>query len=217
MTSRFDNLSPDLPDRGDPKHWRDVRVIALALFRECTPLLRQESHPSITRRDLELAAVLHDKGKQRLPKRIFSVSPKPALSRSERALMQTHPEISAKIAAELGQSLQVQEGVRQHHMGLNGTGYPKRTSGETIKPIGRILNVADALATATSARLYLPKVATDAELIRQFRTNNNGASDPVVSRAAIRLLRSPSDQQFKRWWNARKKQNRALCRRGKHI
>ncbi|MDT0165779.1 HD domain-containing protein [Actinotalea sp. AC32] len=131
------------------------------------------------------AALLHDIGKLGVPAAVIA---KPALPTEEEwALLATHPaagmEIARPLALWLGPAL---DAIGQHHERWDGGGYPAGLAGTRISRAARVVAVADAFDTITSARPYkraLPAAEARAELARcageQF--------DPEVVRAFLRI------------------------------
>jgi HD-GYP domain-containing protein (c-di-GMP phosphodiesterase class II) len=102
--------------------------------------------------ELELAALLHDVGKLRVPREILS-KPGP-LSESERRLMQNHPAWGAELVSGVPGLQAVALIVRHHHERVDGAGYPSRLSGVRIPAASRIMAVCDAYGAMTEARPY---------------------------------------------------------------
>ncbi len=103
------------------------------------------------RRDLRLAAQLHDVGKIGIPESILTKPGK--LNQDERLVIQQHPEIGYKIIEPLKDFPRVRDWVFQHHERWDGRGYPQGLTGEEVALPGRILILAevyDALATTRS-------------------------------------------------------------------
>ena len=101
---------------------------------------------------LERAAKLHDIGKIAIPDSIL-LKPS-ALSKDERKLIQTHPDVAGRILSPL---VFLQEEIliiRQHHEYVDGSGYPQGLTGEDIHPLAKILIVADAYEAMTANRPY---------------------------------------------------------------
>lgn len=102
------------------------------------------------------AAPMHDIGKIGTPDYILR---KPGeLNDEERAIMQQHPEIGARIIGEYAQESELFEMAAiiamTHHEKWDGTGYPRGLTGENIPPAGRIVAVADIFDALTSRRPY---------------------------------------------------------------
>jgi HD-GYP domain-containing protein (c-di-GMP phosphodiesterase class II) len=102
--------------------------------------------------ELELAALLHDVGKLRVPRELLR---KPeALSGSEARLMQNHPVWGAELVSGVPGLQAVALIVRHHHERVDGSGYPGKLSGIRIPVASRIMAVCDAYGAMTEPRPY---------------------------------------------------------------
>ncbi len=103
-----------------------------------------------------LVSQLHDVGKVAIPDRILL---KPGrLSAGEREVMKTHAEIGHVLLSDSGSEL-LQSAATialTHHERWDGSGYPRRLSGDGIPLEGRIATVADVFDALTSDRVYRP-------------------------------------------------------------
>lgn len=132
---------------------------------------------------LSWAALLHDVGKLHVPAEIITKPGRP--TDEEWDVLATHPAAGATIAHPLADWLGPWfHAIGQHHERWDGAGYPAGLAGSAISQGARIVAVADAFDTITSARSYkkpLPAAAARAELARcagsQF--------DPEVVRAFL--------------------------------
>lgn len=132
---------------------------------------------------LSWAALLHDVGKLHVPAEIITKPGRP--TDEEWDVLATHPAAGATIAHPLADWLGPWfHAIGQHHERWDGGGYPSGLAGPAISQGARIVAVADAFDTITSARSYkkpLPAAAARAELARcagsQF--------DPEVVRAFL--------------------------------
>lgn len=132
---------------------------------------------------LSWAALLHDVGKLHVPAEIITKPGRP--TDEEWDVLATHPAAGATIAHPLAEWLGPWFGaIGEHHERWDGGGYPSGLAGTAISQGARIVAVADAFDTITSARSYkkpLPPSAARAELARcagsQF--------DPDVVRAFL--------------------------------
>jgi diguanylate cyclase (GGDEF)-like protein len=100
---------------------------------------------------LEIAGELHDIGFIGVPDRIVE-KPGP-LDADERAVVQTHPEMAARIIAALDVP-EVLPWIRAHHERWDGTGYPRGLAGGEIPLGARVIAVCDAWDAMTSPRPY---------------------------------------------------------------
>jgi putative two-component system response regulator len=138
-------------DRYTQDHVDRVCEIAVAVGKEM-------AMPDTDLDVLRFGAALHDIGKMGVPEEILN---KPgALDPTERAIIETHPEIGYRICLplkrNLGGALDV---VRHHHEKMDGSGYPDGLRGEEISIAARIVAVADifdALRTDRPYRRALP-------------------------------------------------------------
>jgi putative nucleotidyltransferase with HDIG domain len=108
---------------------------------------------------LRLAAIVHDIGKIAVPAEILGKAG--ALSETEYALVKTHCAIGFDILQNLQCPLPIAEIAYQHHERVDGSGYPRGLSGESILLEARILSVADVYDAMTSNRAYRPGMPAD--------------------------------------------------------
>jgi len=126
-----------------------VSVLAIALGR----------HVGLSRRQLYVlgqAGMLHDLGKLCVPREVLNKPGK--LTREERSVIESHPAHGfVSIASSLGVSddtIPVALAAFQHHVNLNGTGYPQSAVGGSIGLLSRIVAIVDRYDAMTSARAY---------------------------------------------------------------
>ena len=99
---------------------------------------------------LGYAARFHDIGKLVVPDAVLlKASP---LYGAEWALMRTHAEEGARIIERLGFLQDRVPLIRHHHEHYDGSGYPDNLVGADIPLGARIIHIADALDTMTTAR-----------------------------------------------------------------
>jgi putative nucleotidyltransferase with HDIG domain len=125
---------------------------------------------------LRRAALLHDVGKQHLPRDLLD-KPGPLL-RHERRAVEAHALIGANILGSVGL---VEEAtvVRHHHERWDGEGYPDRLVGEEIPVEARIVLLADAYDAMTSGRPYR-RAVTPAAALTEIERSGGGQLDPAV-------------------------------------
>ena len=117
--------------------------------------------------DLEIACLLHDIGKIRVPDRILLKEG--ALDDEEHLLMSQHPQHGADI---LGLATSLQQFIPAaiaHHERYDGQGYPQGLKGEEIPLFAAIVAIADCYDAMTSSRPYragLPASVALAEIQR---------------------------------------------------
>ena len=141
------------------------------------------------RRHAELAALLHDVGKIRIPKEIIH-KPGP-LDDDEWAIMRTHAAEGQVLLERIGGLLGEVGGiVRSHHERWDGGGYPDGLAGEAIPLVARVITCCDAYNAMTTDRPYrraLPVAIALEELERHAGTQ----FDPAVVAALARRVGSP--------------------------
>jgi HD-GYP domain-containing protein (c-di-GMP phosphodiesterase class II) len=117
--------------------------------------------------DAELSGLLHDVGKMGVPDYILNKAD--FLSPAEFAIMKSHAQRSAKLAATIPGIDHLVPGILHHHERWDGHGYPNGLSGEDIPLLSRVILVADTFDAMTSTRPYrlaLPIHIAIAELRR---------------------------------------------------
>jgi GAF domain-containing protein len=130
--------------------------------------------------ELELAALLHDVGKLRVPREILR---KPdTLSDQERGLMRNHPMWGAELVSGVPGLQAVALIVRHHHERVDGSGYPSGLSGVRIPVASRIMAVCDAYGAMTEARPYRQERAPQ-EALSELRDKSGSQFDPAVVEA----------------------------------
>jgi response regulator RpfG family c-di-GMP phosphodiesterase len=126
-------------------HSLRVRRYALQLGRALDLDLRQ-------RKQLSLAAKLHDIGKVGTPEGILNKAGR--LTDAEFALVREHPVMGERILRPIIRTPAVLAAIRGHHERLDGTGYPDGLKGKAIPLLARIIAVADCFDSLTTSRAY---------------------------------------------------------------
>jgi diguanylate cyclase (GGDEF)-like protein len=134
---------------------------------------------------LELGALFHDIGKIGVPQAILA-KPGP-LSADERAVVETHPVLGARILAPIEQLTEVGRIVRSCHERFDGSGYPDGLAGDEIPLESRIIFACDAYHAMTTDRPYRQALGADEARLRL--TEAAGSQfDPDVVEAIVRVL-----------------------------
>jgi putative two-component system response regulator len=136
---------------------------------------------------LRRAAALHDVGKIGIPDAILR---KPgSLSADERARMNTHTTIGARIlAGGRSEMMAMAERIaRAHHERWDGRGYPSGLVGEDIPREARIVAVADFFDALTHDRPYRPAFPV-AETLAMIEREAGGHFDPDVASALMECV-----------------------------
>jgi HD-GYP domain-containing protein (c-di-GMP phosphodiesterase class II) len=160
-------------------HSRDVvdLVLAVADRLGLDPKQRQRA---------ELAALLHDVGKVKIPPEIIN-KPGP-LDDAERALMNTHTLVGQRMLDQVGGLLgDVGNVVRSCHERWDGAGYPDGLAGDAIPLAARIVCACDAWSAMTTDRAYR-KALPDELALTELRACADTQFDPRVVEALVAVL-----------------------------
>ncbi len=118
------------------------------------------------------AAPMHDIGKVGIPDAVLMKPGK--LTAAERKVIETHPQIGAKILegskSELIKTSRVI--AMTHHEKWNGTGYPQQIKGKKIPLVGRIAALTDVFDALSTSRCY--KNAFDMERVLGIMRSEKG-------------------------------------------
>jgi putative two-component system response regulator len=137
--------------------------------------------------EIRVAAFLHDLGKVGVPTDLLLRAG--ALDSQERALVEQHPDIGARLVKPLAISHAVATAIRHHHEWWDGSGYPDRLSGEQIPLAARIIGVVDAYDAMSRDRPY--RRAMDRELITdELRRFSGSQFDPEIAKQFLVLIDS---------------------------
>lgn len=168
----------DARDHYTHSHSENVAKIAVAIAEEM----------KLPVKEIELireACELHDLGKIGIEDTILS---KPTgLTDEERAQINKHPVIGARILEPLTFLNGVIELVKQHHERYDGLGYPQGLRGEDIILGARIINVADSYEAMRSARSYRKVPLPKEQAIEEIKRNSGKQFDPKVVEAFLKI------------------------------
>lgn len=103
---------------------------------------------------IRVGALIHDIGKIGIDQDVLNKPGK--LSDEERAHIETHPILGAKICSPLKSFKEVEAIIRNHHEKLDGSGYPYGIKGSEISQETRIVTIADIFDALTTERSYRP-------------------------------------------------------------
>jgi len=99
---------------------------------------------------LTAALYMHDIGFAFLDERFWNSQIK--FTASDFKQMQAHPELAANLMAQMPEWNEAREIVIQHHERWDGTGYPNKLKGDSIRPGAQLLSVIDAFESMTHSR-----------------------------------------------------------------
>ncbi|NOQ31202.1 MAG: response regulator [Helicobacteraceae bacterium] len=151
-------------------------------------LIAQEMN--FSNNDVELlqnAAWLHDIGKISTPD---SVLLKPGnLDKREYSLIQEHLNSGFTMLNSIDQYKEIASVMREHHEKYDGSGYPRGLIGDEIKPLSKIMIVADAFDAMTTNRVYKPKKSIEVAL-KELESLSAIHFHPNVVHAAKKVLKN---------------------------
>ncbi len=140
---------------------------------------------------LERGGLLHDIGKIGIPD-VILLKPGP-LTDEEWQIMRQHPEIGARIVANVPFLSDVIPIIRGHHERWDGSGYPQGLRGEQIPLLARIFAVADAFDALISDRPYRKGIFLKTALA-YLKEHAGTLFDPEIVAAFIQMLK---EERFK--------------------
>lgn len=146
-----------------------------------------------------MAGLLHDVGKIGVPESVLQKTGR--LTADEFEQMKKHPQIGARILADVKQIKPIVPGVLHHHERFDGKGYPAGLAGNTIPLMGRIICLADCFDAMTSNRTYRKALPLEVAL-NEIRRCAGTQFDPALAEAFLRtgadgfreLLRNHADK-----------------------
>jgi putative nucleotidyltransferase with HDIG domain len=143
-------------------------------------------------RAVGIAGLLHDIGKTRIP---LDVLTKPGkLSDAERAIMNQHPVDGARIILEGKEELELAAVVAyEHHIMINGGGYPSMHYNRECTLASRLVHVCDVFDALSTKRPY--RDAWPTEKTMAYLEERAGLEfDPDLVAAFLRTLRDGETQ-----------------------
>jgi putative nucleotidyltransferase with HDIG domain len=162
-------LATSIDARDDYTMQHSTRVAALSLL-----VAQEMGLGTEEQRELEVAALVHDLGKIRVPDHILKKNG--PLDASELKRVMRHPRDGAEILGHSQALRRFIPSVLHHHECYNGQGYPDGLRGEAIPLFAAIIAIADTYDAMTTSRPYragLPPEAAIEEIIRCRGTQFN--------------------------------------------
>lgn len=135
---------------------------------------------------LHLGASIHDLGKIAIPLELLA---KPGrLSPAQFEIIKEHVELGYQIIKDVRFPWPVGDIILQHHERLDGSGYPRKLTAESIVLEARIVAVADVVEAMSSHRPY--RVAPGIErALEEIEANSGRLYDSSVVEACVYLFR----------------------------
>lgn len=128
--------------------------------------------------ELGVTSILHEIGMLRLPPQLYMTSKK--LSVREKAQISKHTLLGYTIIKDLNFGLSIQLGVLEHHEKENGTGYPRRLTGDKISSNAKIIAVACTYEAISSPRSYKDEKSTFDALLEMLQNKEHVYDGSVI-------------------------------------
>ena len=163
-------------------HQRRVTQLAIAIAKEL-----QLSEDQIE--GIQLAGVMHDGGKIRVPAEILSMPRR--LTELEFRFIKEHAQGGYEILKTIDFPWPIAQIVLQHHERLDGSGYPNGLKGQEILLEAKIIAVADVVEAMASHRPYRAALGLD-KALEEITLNKGKLYEPAVVDICIKLFREQS-------------------------
>lgn len=139
---------------------------------------------------LGFSALFHDIGKTRLPSDVVK---KPgAFDDDDWIMMRRHPSLGAKMLLKnFPISAHTVRGALtafEHHINIDGTGYPRRRELRGLNLFSRIVTIADTYDALTSGRIYIEKQMPPIEVIRKMFYQMDQKFDQLLLKVFINSI-----------------------------
>lgn len=141
--------------------------------------------------ELATAALLHDIGLLQIPANIVrrSANTSNPLPQRERHLLESHPQLSIlTLERQSGFETKVLQLIGEHHVRLDGSGYPQGTRGEFTSERSRILTIADHYDELITGFGGASPLAPYQALQRLYREAQDGILDQTILSQFIKLV-----------------------------
>lgn len=129
------------------------------------------------KRELTLAAILHDIGKVGITDHILGKSA--GLTVEELEIIREHPCVGAEVVGHIKQLRTIVPGIKYHHEHYDGSGYPEGLQREGIPLVARIIAVADVFDAIINERSY-HKGKSKSEAVAEITEKSGTHFDPQV-------------------------------------
>jgi putative nucleotidyltransferase with HDIG domain len=139
-----------------------------------------------------VAGLLHDIGKIKIPLEVLTKPGK--LTDEERLIMNRHPVDGARIILESDEDLDLAAVVAyEHHIMLNGGGYPAMHFGRGCALASRLVHVCDVYDALRTRRPY--RDAWESEKVMAYLVERSGSEfDPDLVNGFLRMLKEGEAQ-----------------------
>ncbi len=140
-----------------------------------------------TQKDIEIAALIHDVGKMKIPESILFKSG--ALNISEFDMLKQHAIFGEQIISSLSSIQHLSKIIRHHHEKFNGEGYPDSIKYDEIPIEARIISLADNFSALCTNRSYRSALSIE-DAVEYIMTSSGTNYDPQVVNAFKTLYKN---------------------------
>jgi putative nucleotidyltransferase with HDIG domain len=166
-------------DQYTTTHGMNVAVLTMALAEDLGLGARDV-------RAFGIAGLLHDLGKVRIPLEVLTKPGK--FTDEERALMNQHPAEGARIILQSEEALELQAVVAyEHHIMLNGGGYPTLAVRRDCHRASKLVHVCDVYDALRTDRPYRP-AWSQARALSYLEERSGTEFDPELATAFVRMM-----------------------------
>jgi putative nucleotidyltransferase with HDIG domain len=168
-------------DQYTTTHCLNVSVLTMALA----------EHLGLHARDVRtfgVAGLLHDLGKVKIPSEILNKAGK--LTDEERTVMQNHTVEGARLIITSDRELDMAAAVAyEHHIMLNGGGYPKRHYQRDVHKASTLVHVCDVYDALRTNRPY--RAAWESEKVLSYIAEKSGSEfEPEIANSFIQMMKA---------------------------
>ena len=168
-------------DQYTTTHCLNVSVLTMALA----------EHLGLNARDVRtfgVAGLLHDLGKVKIPTEILNKAGK--LTDEERTVMQNHTVEGARLIITSDRELDMAAAVAyEHHIMLNGGGYPKRHYQRDVHKASTLVHVCDVYDALRTNRPY--RAAWESEKVLSYIAEKSGSEfEPEIANSFIQMMKA---------------------------
>ena len=160
---REQRLIFELSDGRNSSNWLYYHCVNTCLLSIAIGII--ECQPREFIKDVAFAAMLHDMGKTFYDNSIVN---KANLNTDEKKLIQGHVNHMYRLLQSHNFSLDVLQGVREHHEKIDGSGYPFGLEGDRIYESARIIAVANTYDNLTNINPYSEQKQIESEAVNHM-------------------------------------------------
>ncbi|HZK19864.1 MAG TPA: HD-GYP domain-containing protein [Treponemataceae bacterium] len=128
--------------------------------------------------DLGVACILHEIGQIRLPPQLY-LSDRP-LTSAEKKVMNTHPVLSYEILKSQNFPLSICLAALEHHEREDGSGYPRRLTGNKISMFAKIISVACSFEAITAPRQHKSAQSSYNAMVDMLKNSGHQYDETVI-------------------------------------